>query len=129
MASLGMLTILVDEYDRGIGYFTQALGFSLLEDTRLSSDKRWVVVAPDTKEGARMLLARASSPAQVAAVGNQTGGRVGFFLYTNNFDNDYSLMRTKGVNFIETPRQEPFGKVVVFKDIFGNKWDFIERVN
>lgn len=129
MASLGMLTILVDEYDRGIGYFTQALGFSLLEDTRLSPEKRWVVVAPDAREGARILLARASSPTQVAAIGNQSGGRVGLFLYTNNFDNDYSLMRTKGVNFIETPRQEPFGKVVVFKDIFGNKWDFIERGN
>lgn len=129
MSSLGMLTILVDEYDRGIGYFTQALGFSLLEDTRLSSEKRWVVVAPDAREGARILLARASSPAQVTAIGNQTGGRVGLFLYTNNFENDYSLMRTKGVNFIETPRHETFGRVVVFKDIFGNKWDLIERGN
>lgn len=127
MASLGMLTLLVDDYDRGIEYFTKTLGFSLIEDTSLSPEKRWVVLAPDANEGARVLLAKASSPAQESSIGSQTGGRVGFFLYTDDFDRDYSLMRSKGVDFAETPRQESFGKVVVFSDIFGNKWDFIER--
>lgn len=127
MASLGMLTILVDEYDRGIEYFTNSLGFSLIEDTPLSPEKRWVVVAPDKNNGARILLAKASTPAQTAAIGNQTGERVSLFLYTNDFNTDYSMMLGKGIDFIETPRQESFGKVVVFRDIYGNKWDFIER--
>lgn len=127
MSSLGMLTLLVDDYDRGIEYFTRTLGFSLVEDTALTPDKRWVVIAPDANEGARLLLAKASSSSQSAAVGFQTGGRVGFFLYTDNFESDYSSMRSRGVDFIESPREESFGKVVVFKDIFGNKWDFIER--
>lgn len=127
MALLGMVTVLVDDYDHGIEYFTETLGFSLIEDTPLSLEKRWVVIAPDLNEGAHILLAKTSSPAQELAIGNQTGGRVGFFLYTNNFDNDYFMMRTRGVDFIESPRHELFGRVIVFKDIFGNKWDFIER--
>ena len=127
MTSLGMMTILVDEYDRGIQYFTESLGFSLIEDTPLSDEKRWVVIAPDQNSGARILLAKASTPTQKAAIGNQTGGRVGIFLYTNDFDSDYSLMVSRGVDFVETPRREPYGKVVVFKDIYGNKLDFIER--
>ncbi len=127
MVSLGMLTILVDDYDRGIDYFTNKLGFTLLEDTTLSSEKRWVVIAPDAKEGARILLAKASSPSQSEAIGNQSGGRVGLFLYTNEFERDYKSMLANGVDFIEMPRHETFGKVVVFKDIYGNKWDFLER--
>lgn len=127
MASLGMLTILVDDYDRGIEYFTKKLGFTLLEDTTLSPEKRWVVIAPDADEGARILLAKASSPSQSAAIGNQTGGRVGLFLYTDEFDRDYELMLSNGVDFVEMPRHEAFGNVVVFNDIYGNKWDFIER--
>lgn len=128
MASLGMVTILVDDYDRGIEYFTNRLGFPLIEDTVLSPEKRWVVIAPDLHDGARILLARATSPSQEMALGNQTGGRVGLFLYTPNFDEDYSRMQAEGIEFIEPPRQESFGKVVVFKDIYGNKWDFIERI-
>ncbi len=127
MASLGMLTILVDDYDRGIEYFTKKLAFTLLEDTALSPEKRWVVIAPDANEGARILLAKASSPSQSEAIGNQTGGRVGLFLYTSEFEKDYKSMLANGVDFIEVPRHENFGKVVVFKDIYGNKWDFIER--
>lgn len=127
MASLGMVTVLVDDYDRGIEYFTQALGFSLIEDTPLSPEKRWVVIAPNLDRGACILLAKASSPEQISAIGYQTSGRVGFFLYTEDFDRDYSAMREKGVDFVEFPRQESFGKVVVFNDLFGNKWDFIER--
>lgn len=122
-----MLTILVDDYDRGIEYFTKKLGFTLLEDTTLSPEKRWVVIAPDADEGARILLAKASSPSQSAAIGNQTGGRVGLFLYTDEFDRDYELMLSNGVDFVEMPRHEAFGNVVVFNDIYGNKWDFIER--
>lgn len=122
-----MLTILVDDYDRGIEYFTKTLGFSLVEDTDLSIEKRWVVLAPDPNVGARILLAKAATPEQKYAIGNQTGGRVGLFLYTSNFDSDYANMKTHGVDFIEAPRQETYGKVVVFKDLYGNKWDFIER--
>ena len=127
MAFLGMLTILVDEYDRGIEYFTKSLGFSLIEDSPLSQGKRWVVIAPDNDAGARILLAKASTPAQSAAIGHQTGERVNLFLYTEDFDTDYSMMVKKGIDFIETPRLETYGKVVVFRDLFGNKWDFIER--
>ena len=128
MAWLGMMTILVDTYDRGIEYFTNSLGFSLIEDSVLSPEKRWVVIAPNQSEGARILLAQATSPSQVAAIGNQTGGRVGLFLYTDDFDGDYSRMLARGVDFIETPRAEKYGKVALFRDIFGNKWDFIEGV-
>ena len=129
MASLGMVAILVDDYDRGIEYFTKCLGFSLVEDTKLSAEKRWVVIAPNSREGARILLAQASSLSQKLAIGNQTGGRVGLFLFTANFDSDYSKMNAAGVKFIETPRLETFGKVVVFMDIYGNKWDFIEQTS
>lgn|SRR5487761_2378376 len=128
MASIEMVTILVDNYDRAIDYFTGCLGFSLVEDTVLSADKRWVVIAPDSLKGAKILLAQASSPSQESAIGNQTGGRVGFFLYTSNFDTDYTKLLAAGVEFVETPRHETFGKVVVFRDIYGNKWDFIERI-
>src|SRR5487761_2618269 len=102
MATLGMVTILVDNYDRGIEYFTKCLGFSVVEDSKLSDEKRWVVIAPDLLEGAKILLARASSPSQELSIGNQTGGRVGLFLYTANFDSDYSTLSAAGVNFIET---------------------------
>ncbi len=128
MPSLGMVTILVDDYDRAIDYFRKCLGFSLVEDTILSAEKRWVVIAPDLLDGAKILLAQAASEAQKLAIGNQTGGRVGLFLYTANFDSDYAKMLSAGIEFIENPRHETFGKVVVFKDIFGNKWDFIERI-
>ena len=129
MACLGMVTILVDNYDRAIEYFTRCLGFSLVEDTVLSAEKRWIVIAPDLLDGTRILLAQASSPSQELAIGNQTGGRVALFLYTANFDSDYTKMLAEGVEFIETPRSETFGKVVVFKDLYGNKWDFIERIS
>lgn len=122
-----MRTILVDDYDRGIEYFTQILGFTLMEDTQLSPDKRWVVIAPHPHRGASILLARASSPEQEENIGFQTAGRVAYFLYTDDFEVDYSKMRSLGVQFIEEPRQETFGKVVVFQDIYGNKWDFIQR--
>ena len=127
MSHLGMITVVVDDYDSAIDYYTTALGFTLVEDTKMSEVKRWVVVAPDANQGAALLLAQAASPEQTAAIGNQSGGRVMFFLYTDNFDRDYAHMAKHNVAFMEEPRQEEFGKVVVFADKYGNKWDFIER--
>ena len=127
MSNLGMITVVVDNYDAAIDYYTTALGFTLVEDTKMSETKRWVVVAPDANQGAALLLAQAASPEQSAAIGNQSGGRVMFFLYTDNFDRDYARMAEHNVAFIEEPRHEEFGKVVVFADKYGNKWDFIER--
>ena len=127
MSHLGMIAVVVDDYDSAIDYYTTALGFTLVEDTKMSDVKRWVVVAPDANHGAALLLAKAASPEQTAAIGNQSGGRVMFFLYTDNFDLDYAHMAKHNVAFTEKPRQEEFGKVVVFADKYGNKWDFIER--
>lgn len=127
MSHLGMITVVVDDYDTAIDYYTTALGFTLVEDTKMSETKRWVVVAPDENQGAALLLAQAASPEQSAAIGNQSGGRVMFFLYTYNFDRDYAHMAKHNVAFTEEPRFEDFGKVVVFADRYGNKWDFIER--
>ena len=127
MSHLGMITVVVDDYDSAIDYYTTALGFTLVEDTKMSEVKRWVVVAPDRNQGAALLLAQAASPEQSAAIGNQSGGRVMFFLYTDDFDRDYARMSQHNVAFTEQPRFEEFGKVVVFADKYGNKWDFIER--
>ena len=127
MSHLGMITVVVDDYDSAIDYYTTALGFTLIEDTKMSETKRWVVVAPDTNQGAALLLAQAATPEQSAAIGNQSGGRVMFFLYTDDFDRDYARMAKHNVTFTEEPRHEVFGKVVVFADKYGNKWDFIER--
>jgi len=127
MSHLGMITVVVDDYDSAIEYYTTALGFTLIEDTKMSDVKRWVVDAPQPKQGAALLHAQAATPEQRAAIGNQTGGRVMFFLYTDNFDRDYDRMAQHNVAFTEEPRHEEFGKVVVFADKYGNKWDFIER--
>jgi len=120
-----MITIVVDDYDSAISHYVNDLDFTLIEDTVLSEEKRWVVVAP-SQEGARILLARAANEQQCAAIGNSTGGRVGFFLYTNDFLKTYESFRLRAVEFVESPRQETFGQVVVFKDKYGNKWDLIE---
>ena len=126
MSNLGMITVVVDNYDAAIDYYTTALGFTLVEDTKMSETKRWVVVAPDPSNGAALLLAEATTPEQSDAIGNQSGGREMFFLYTDNFDRDYALMAKHNVAFTEEPRLEDYGKVVVFADKYGNKWDFIE---
>lgn len=125
MLTLGMITIVVDDYDAAISHYVNDLGFTLIEDTVLTPEKRWVVVAPGT-EGAQILLAQASTQEQIRAIGNSTGGRVGFFMYTSNFNQTYELYKSRGIEFTETPRQESFGQVVVFKDKYGNKWDLIE---
>lgn len=127
MNTLGMIAIVVDDYDSAISHYVDDLGFSLIEDTVLSSEKRWVVVAP-SKDGAKILLAKASNEAQRDAIGNSTGGRVGFFLYTTDFAQTFQKYKSKGIEFIEEPRQEAYGKVVVLKDKYRNKWDLIEQI-
>jgi uncharacterized glyoxalase superfamily protein PhnB len=125
MNTLGMIAIVVDDYDAAISHYVNDLGFTLLEDKEMTAEKRWVVVAP-SKDGAKILLARAATDQQRAAIGNSTGGRVGFFMYTTNFDETYQNYKAQGIEFVEQPRREAYGQVVVFKDRYGNKWDLIE---
>jgi uncharacterized glyoxalase superfamily protein PhnB len=126
MNTLGMIAIVVDDYDQAISHYVNDLGFALIEDKEMTSEKRWVVVAPSS-DGARILLAKAATDAQKAAIGNSTGGRVAFFMYTTNFNETYNAYSSRGIEFIESPRQEAYGQVVVFKDKYGNKWDLIEH--
>jgi len=128
MNTLGMIAIVVDDYDSAIAHYVHDLGFTLIEDTTLSPEKRWVVVAPSVN-GARILLAKASNEVQSAAIGNSTGGRVGFFLYTTEFTQTFESYTSNGIEFIEEPRKEAYGQVVVFKDKYGNKWDLIEQLS
>ena len=121
-----MIAIVVDEYDLAISHYVNDLGFELIEDKEMTPEKRWVVVAPNG-DGARILLAKAATDAQKAAIGNSTGGRVAFFMYTTKFNETYNAYKLRGIEFIEFPRQEVYGQVVVFKDKYGNKWDLIER--
>ncbi len=121
------VALLVRDYDEAIRWFTGKLGFKLLEDTPLSPGKRWVLAAPPGDGGASLLLARAATPVQSRAVGNQAGGRVFLFLHTDDFWRDYERMRDGGVEFVEGPREESYGTVAVFKDLYGNKWDLVGR--
>ena len=124
---LGALALLVADYDEAIAFFTQGLGFELLEDTPLDEPgKRWVRVAPQGAPGSALLLARAATPEQQAAIGRQGGGRVFLFLETDDFWGDYQRMQAYGVHFCEQPRHEPYGTVVVFEDISGNRWDLLQ---
>jgi len=120
------VALLVENYDDAIGFYTQKLGFDLVEDTDLGAGKRWVQVAPPNSNGTNLLLAQASTNEQLTAVGNQTGGRVFLFLQTNNFARDYERMKANGVEFEEEPRVEEYGTVVVFRDLYGNKWDLLQ---
>lgn len=126
MQVVGIVTLVVRDYDEAIQYFTQKLGFALLEDAPREGDKRWVVVAPPTSQGAGLLLARAATPEQEACVGRQTGGRVFLFLHTDDFAADYQAMQARGVRFVEAPRNEAYGTVVVFEDLYGNRWDLLQ---
>jgi uncharacterized glyoxalase superfamily protein PhnB len=128
MNTLGMIAIVIDDYDLAISHYVNELGFTLMEGKDMTPEKRWVVVAPG-KDGAKILLAKAANDQQRAAIGNSTGGRVGFFMYTTNFDKTYETYSSRGIEFIETPRQEAYGQVVVFKDKYGNKWDLIESTS
>ncbi len=120
------VALLVRDYDEAIAFFTQRLGFRLLQDESRGPQKRWVRIAPPGDEETGLLLARAATPNQIKAVGNQSGGRVMFFLHTDDFDRDYSAMKSNGIEFAEAPRNEEYGRVVVFRDLYGNKWDLIE---
>jgi len=126
MNTLGMIAIVIDEYDMAISHYVNDLDFILVEDSAISPEKRWVIVAPSL-QGAKILLAKAATDQQKAAIGNSTGGRVGYFLYTTNFSETYETYKSRGIEFIEQPRQEAYGQVVVFKDKYGNKWDLIEQ--
>jgi catechol 2,3-dioxygenase-like lactoylglutathione lyase family enzyme len=129
VSHLGLVTIVVDDYDRAIRHFVDGLGFSLVEDVP-QGDKRWVVVAPPGSErepmSTHLLLAEATSDDQRAHIGDQTGHRVSFFLHTDDFDRDHSRFARSGVEFEEEPRDEVYGRVAVFRDLFGNRWDLIE---
>lgn len=125
---LHAVTLLVDDYDAAIRHYVDDIGFTLVEDTDLSEGKRWVRVAPDANGGTAFLLAVASTDAQCAAIGNQTGGRVGLFLHTNDFAADHARLIARGVEMTEDPRTEPYGTVVVFRDRYGNLWDLIQPV-
>ena len=124
--SLGAVALLVRDYNEAIAWFTQVLGFVLVEDTELGHGKRWVLVAPDAGPGTCLLLAKAGTEAQSARVGDQTGGRVALFLHTTDFRQDYAAMRERGVRFVEAPRSEPYGTVAVFEDLYGNRWDLLQ---
>jgi catechol 2,3-dioxygenase-like lactoylglutathione lyase family enzyme len=123
-----LVTLVVRDYDEALAFFTDALGFAVIENTPMGGGKRWVVVAPPGGRGAGLLLAQAATPEQVDHVGNQTGGRVAFFLHTDDFWRDYRRMQAHGVRFAEEPRQEVYGTVVVFYDIYGNKWDLVQAI-
>lgn len=126
MPSIALVTVVVRDQDEAIRFYSESLGFVLREDTPLGDGKRWVVVAPPGPSGTGLLLADAAGDAQADRVGDQTGGRVAFFLHTDDFDRDHARMRAAGVTFLEEPRYEPYGTVAVFEDVYGNRWDLIE---
>lgn len=123
-ARIAAVALVVPDYDSAITFYVDAIGFELRSDADMGGGKRWVTVAPPGAETA-ILLAKAADPRQVAAIGNQTGGRVGFFLHTDDFDRDHARMRAAGVVFEEDPRDEAYGRVAVWRDPFGNRWDLI----
>jgi catechol 2,3-dioxygenase-like lactoylglutathione lyase family enzyme len=120
------LSLLVRDYDEAIAFYTQVMGFDLVEDKLMSETKRWVVVKPKGEGQVSLLLAKAANEEQQQAVGNQTGGRVFLFLHTDDFWRDYKNLVEKGVNFVRNPSEEEYGTVAVFKDLYGNLWDFIQ---
>jgi len=130
MQTLAYVSLVVRDYDEAIRFFTQSLGFQLVEDSpsidRDGQQKRWVLVAPPGSRGTSLLLAKASTPEEVSRIGNQTGGRVFLFLHTDDFWRDHRGMTARGVKFLEEPRDEPYGTVAVFEDLYGNKWDLLQ---
>ncbi len=125
--TLGQVALVVRDYDEAIAFFVNTLGFTLIEDTTIpEQDKRWVVVAPPGGGETRVLLARAVGEEQATRIGNQTGGRVFLFLYTDDFWRDYHRYRSKGVVFVREPKDESYGTVAVFKDLYGNLWDLVQ---
>lgn len=131
--TLGYIALVIRDYDEAVAFFTQKLGFELIEDSlskdRIGQNKRWVLVAPRGSRGTSLLLAQASSPEEESRIGNQTGGRVFLFLHTDDFWRDYRAMISRGVKFCCEPKQEPYGTVAVFEDLYGNKWDLLQLKN
>jgi catechol 2,3-dioxygenase-like lactoylglutathione lyase family enzyme len=124
---MALTSLVVRDYDEAITFFVDTLGFDLIEDTyEPEEDKRWVVVAPHGAVESRILLARAANQAQKSRIGNQTGGTVFLFLYTDDFWRDYESYKSKGVKFVRPPREEPYGTVAVFEDVAGNMWDLLQ---
>ncbi|MGA7399572.1 MAG: VOC family protein [Candidatus Sulfotelmatobacter sp.] len=128
--TLGYVALVVRDYDEALAFFTQSLGFTVIEDSlakdRNGQDKRWVLVRPPGSRGTDLLLARASTPEEISRIGNQTGGRVFLFLHTDDFWRDYRAMTARGVKFRRAPREEAYGTVAVFEDLYGNLWDLLE---
>lgn len=124
--NLHAVTLVVPDYDDAIAFYTQTLSFELTQDIDLGGGKRWVRVSPKGSSGASLLIAKADGEEQQSAIGNQTGGRVGFFLETDDFQRDHAAMIANGVQFEEQPRHEPYGTVAVWRDPFGNRWDLIQ---
>ena len=125
--SIGLVALVVPEYDEAIAFYVGVLGFTLIEDSFVpEQNKRWVVVAPPGSTESRLLLARASSPEQTSRIGNQTGGRVFLFLYTDGFARDYRRYTEQGVTFVREPKEESYGTVAVFRDPWGNLWDLLQ---
>jgi len=129
MSRIGLVTLVVRDYDEAIRYYVDVLAFELVENRALENGKRWVVVAPRGGQGAALLLARAATGAQQSRVGDQTGGRVFLFLYTEDFVTDHQRMEATGVAFLESPRREDYGMVAKFVDLYGNRWDLIQPVS
>jgi catechol 2,3-dioxygenase-like lactoylglutathione lyase family enzyme len=123
---LFQIALVIDDYDRAIAHYTRDLGFTLIEDTPLSSEKRWVVVDPGGKGSCRLLLAKAKNEEQASRIGNQTGGRVFLFVHTDDLDRDHQRLLRQGITIVREPTVEEYGKVLVFRDAYGNLWDLIE---
>lgn len=119
------IALVVADYDEAIEFYTQKLNFRLIEDTKITEDKRWVMIAPQGAKECCLLLAKAANPQQKSAIGNQTGGRVSFFLFTDDFWRDYNNMLAQSINFVRQPKEEAHGTVAVFEDLYGNLWDLI----
>jgi len=128
MQQLVQLALVVADYDEAIAFYTQTLHFELIEDTKMSETKRWVVVAPPGNTGCRLLLAKGVGDEQLSRVGNQTGGRVFLFIHTDDFEGDYENLKAKGVKIVRGPVDEPYGRVLVFEDLYGNLIDLIQPV-
>jgi len=120
------VALVVRDYDEAIEFYTKRLGFELLEDKPLESGKRWIIIAPRNATGTSILIARAADAEQLSRVGNQTGGRVFLFLHTDDFWHDYTTLKSRGIEFIREPREEPYGIVAVFEDLYGNRWDLLQ---
>lgn len=124
--TLGAVSLLVRDYEEALSFYVDKLGFHVIENTDMGAGKRWIRIAPRNSDGTCLLLAKAASPEQESRIGNQTGGRVFFFLYTDDFWRDHDLMKTNGIRFLEEPRRESYATVAVFEDLYGNKWDLLQ---